>query len=122
MAKKTPRKKLVATLDKLFSLAVRAKAEKNYGGCFFDGKPIEHCFHFVTRSKHSVRWDFTNAEGSCAGCNFRMEFDPHPYIQWYIRKHGLPAYEDLIRRSNERAGFSLADLEKRVAELKAVAN
>lgn len=101
------RKRLVKALDKAFSLAVRAKCSK----CTFCGGPVEHCFHYVTRSKYSVRWDFRNATGSCAGCNFRYEFDPHFAISYFISFHGLPAYEQLIRDGNQISKHSNDDLQ-----------
>lgn len=118
---KSPRKKMVATLDKEFSLLVRAIARKEFNGiCPFCGKrPIECCFHFVTRSKHIVRWDLTNAVGSCIPCNGKMEYDPHPFIKWYIDRYGLEAYDSLVLRSNKIAAFSMLELEqirKRIAD------
>lgn len=111
--KATIRKRLIKALDKAFSLAVRAKCSK----CTFCGGPVDHCFHYVTRAKYSVRWDERNATGSCAGCNYRYEFDPHFAISYFIAFHGLPAYEQLIRDGNIISKHSNEDLEKRLLEL-----
>ena len=102
------RKIIVASLDTLFSFVVRLRDKDVAGGrCVFDcQRPIECCFHFVTRSKYSVRWDLKNAVGSCHPHNYEMEFNPHPFIQWYIKTRGIAAYEDLLRRSNQIAKFS----------------
>lgn len=108
--KLSSRKKVVRDLDSAFSLEVRAKAKMEIGHCAFCSNPIEHCFHFVTRGKHSVRWDFRNATGSCAGCNYRYEFDPHFAITWYINRFGVAAYEKLVSDGNKIAKFSTPDL------------
>ena len=114
--KKSPRRKLVAELDRVFSLYIRAKSKV----CVFCGKPTEHWFHIITRAKYAVRWDESNAVPSCAGCNFRMEYDPHPFIKWYIDTYGLPAYEDLILRSNKIAKFSADDLQNMIDKYKGI--
>ena len=111
--KKSLRRKLVEQADKVFSLLVRALAKKEYNGIcpFCKERPIECCFHFVTRAKHIVRWDLTNAVGSCNIDNYKMEWNPHPYIKWYLDKFGLEAYENLVLRSNRIAKFNTDELE-----------
>lgn len=108
------RKQAVKEADKWFSILVRKITDKEYGGvCPLCGiRPIQCCFHFVTRSKHIVRWDLRNAIGSCIIDNYKMEFNPHPYILWYIKKHGLEAYEQLINQSSKVANFSTGELKK----------
>lgn len=103
----------MAKLDGLFSTYIRTRDKRITGGmCTFDcGQPIHCAFHFVTRAKYSLRWDERNAVGSCSGCNFRYEFDPHFAVQWYLKNNGQEAYETLIRDGNRIAKFSLLDLE-----------
>ena len=96
------KKQIVKRLDAVFSLLVRMKTKQDIGHCFFCPKPIEHCFHFITRAKYSIRWDFRNAVGSCAGCNLRNEYDPHGFIARFISCWGLPAYERLVQDGNQR--------------------
>ena len=109
--KKRSRKSLVKELDKVFSLFIRERDFKDIGGCHLGCGPIECCSHLITRSKHSVRWDERNAYGSCMSSNFQHEFNPHIYTSWYIKKHGLSAYEKLLLDSNKIAKFSNSDLE-----------
>lgn len=116
--KKPGRKKVVRLLDSVFSNTVRQASREEIGHCAFCPNPIEQCFHFITRAKHSVRWDRRNAVGSCAGCNYRYEFDPHFAIRWYIDKFGLPAYEQLIADGNKIAKFSIADLRDKLEGFK----
>ena len=110
-AKKSPRRKLVSEADRVFSLWIRNRDNKQYGHCVFCKKPIEHCFHFITRAKYSVRWDELNCTSSCRSCNYSMEYNPHPFIKWFLDKHGLATYEALILKSNQIAKFSTEDLQ-----------
>jgi len=98
--KRTPHKILTDRLDEVVSLIVR----KRDGRCvqWEDGNcagPLQ-CGHLITRSKQSVRWDLINCNAQCAGHNMAHEYNPHPYTLWWIRKYGLDAYKDLVRRSN----------------------
>lgn len=117
------RSKLVKALDRVFSLLIRSRDRKETGGkCVFGcGREIEHCFHFVTRSKHSVRWHFLNAAGSCSACNYQNEFNPHPFISWYIKKYGLEAYDSLLAKSNKIAAYSRTDLAAKLSGLETLA-
>ena len=110
--KSSPWKKIVKKLDDVFSLFVRADSRNKYDGCPFCGKPIECCFHFVTRSKHSVRWDTRNAVGSCFGCNGKYEHDPHFAITWYMDNFGKIAYTKLILKGNIIVKRNVEDLQK----------
>lgn len=116
---KSERKRLVAQLDAVFSLYIRMRDRaKTKGACVLGCGFIEQCAHLITRAKHSVRWDPRNASGQCAGANIRHEYDPNPYTSWYIRQHGLEAYEALVRDSNRIAKFSNDQLRGILADLK----
>lgn len=116
---RSERKQLVAQLDTVFSLYIRARDRAKTGGaCVLGCGMIEHCAHLITRAKHSVRWDPRNATGQCAGANLRHEFDPHPYTAWYLRTFGLETYETLVRDSNRVAKFSNDHLREMLSALK----
>lgn len=116
---KNKRQKLVAKLDLLFSQYIRIRDKRRTdGACVFGCGMIECCFHFVTRAKHSLRWDERNGVGSCHGSNYRYEYDPHFAIKWYLDKYGVEAYEKLIFDGNQIAKFSIDDLEAKYEELK----
>ena len=118
MAKGSNRKRLVSRLDKEFSLVVRALGRRERGNkCAFCSNPIECCFHYITRSKFKVRWDFDNAEASCMGCNYTMEHNPHPFVRYYIEKYGLDKYTQLEDRSRGPALYSISDLEERLERI-----
>jgi hypothetical protein len=110
------RKTLVNQLDAVFALLIKNRDQKLRGRCPFHHMavvPIEHCFHFITRAKHSVRWDKRNAVGSCAGCNLRYEHD-HVFVDrvfsWYKETHGEEAWDTLKRDANRIAKRTRTDL------------
>jgi hypothetical protein len=74
MAKKSTRKRLIDKLDKIFSQYIRLRESKNHNSeCFTCGK-VDHWKklqngHFMSRKHLSTRWDETNCQVQCAGCN-----------------------------------------------------
>lgn len=112
--RKLSRKGLVRKLDQAFSRKVRSKARDHL--CELCKKePHSQVFHFITRAKHSVRWDLGNAVASCGGCNMKYEYD-QTFIDWvfgwYKRNFGLEAWERLKFDSNKIAKFSNSDLQE----------
>lgn len=103
-------------LDAVFSAFIKSRDARTRGRCPFHHltyAPIEHCFHFITRAKHSVRWNPKNAVGSCAGCNLRYEHDQTfiDYVfEWYKREYGPEAWDELKREANTIVKRSRTDL------------
>ena len=71
----TPRQKLVAKFDQVFSKYVRLRAADSdgYGSCFTCGsrrhwKEVD-AGHFITRAKFSTRWHELNVQFQCKQCN-----------------------------------------------------
>lgn len=117
MGRTLTRKGLVRKLDEAFSIYIRARDIKIFGCCpFCQKRPIEHCFHWLTRAKYATRWDEENAIGSCAGCNYRMEFEPAIFYQWYVRRWSQDKLDALILKSNGLAKFDNYQLEAMTAE------
>lgn len=116
MPRRPSRKGLVKKLDAAFSRYIRALEGKRTGHCFFCPRPIEDCFHIITRSKYAVRWDPRNAVGSCKRDNFINEQNPHPYILKYICSFGLDEYDLLLRDSNKIAKFENYQLQEKAAQ------
>jgi len=73
--KKLSRGKLVKKLDAIFSRYIRLRHAKNeIVECFTCGvkahyKDNMQCGHFQSRRFYSTRWDETNCQVQCAGCN-----------------------------------------------------
>lgn len=106
--KKTPRQILVAKLDKVFSLYIRARD----GRCVLCGKTDSlQCGHVFSRVAYSVRWDERNAYCQCSGCNLWHEYDPYPFYTWWQERYGMAAFHALHALWAKTAKFSAADLQ-----------
>lgn len=110
--RKQSRKAVVREADKWFSLYVRELTKREYGGCPFCNGPIEHCFHFFSRVNYATRWMVTNAIGSCAGCNLKMEYAPYEFYKWYADRFGQDLLDEVNREHHKIAKFSTADLKE----------
>ena len=119
--KKLPsRKSLIRKLDKISSEIARGATIRVFGNCpFCRSAPIQGAFHWITRSKHSIRWEIENLIASCYGCNCTMEFNPHPFIQFFLDRWGRYSYDALIRKSNKIAHFSRSDLIEKLENMTA---
>lgn len=111
------RKTLVAKLDKITSEIVRRRD----GECVLCGKRTGlQCGHVISRMKYAVRWDLTNTNTQCDGCNLHHNYQPHKYINWFIGKWGLKEWEALCRRAEKPAmkTVELHALLERMQDLK----
>ena len=57
--------------DKLFSIYIRLRDKRRFGGmCAICGKRFAtQCFHFLSRGNLATRFEPDNAVASCSGCN-----------------------------------------------------
>lgn len=75
MARKPKRSTLVKKADTIFSQYIRRRYATHSGiaECFTCGKKDHwkslQCGHFMSRKHYSTRWDETNCQVQCAGCN-----------------------------------------------------
>ena len=115
---KTSRQKAVKEADKWFSLYIRLDTQLEYQGCPFCGKSIEHCFHFFSRVNYATRWEEGNAIGSCAGCNFKMEFAPYPFYKWYADTLGQFALDEMNKKHHTIGKFATEEIAEIAAKYK----
>jgi hypothetical protein len=114
------RKSLVRALDKAVSEYIRARD----GKCVVCGSR-EHLQngHLFTRVNYSTRWDIGpdgNCRAQCRSCNMRHEYDPYPYMIWYIKTHGQESLDALHLRHNRVTKFSDSQLAEMLAEVKRI--
>jgi len=114
--KKKPIKKskLIKECDDLVSLIVRARD----GSCVCCGKTENlTCGHLITRGCHIIRFDFTNCNCQCRGCNFLHEHRPERYTKWWINKYGKDAYDKLVALSWQTKNWKIPELLELKQEL-----
>jgi len=114
--KKLTRSKLIKKLDKIFSLYIRQRYAKNeIAECFTCGKKDHYkklqCGHFQSRKYYSTRWDETNCQVQCAGCNVFKYGEQFVFGVNLNKKFGEGTAESLYYKSKQLTKYSTPDLE-----------
>jgi len=123
MAKRTQRKKLVDKLDKVFSIYIRRRYAKNdVAKCFTCGKQ-DHWKklqngHFQSRKHYSTRWDETNCQVQCAGCNVFKYGEQFVFGQNLDIKYGLGTSNDLYIKAKKTVKISTVELQEMIKHYK----
>ena len=110
--RKASRKTLVKKLDKIVSQYIRLRDK--YCVVCGSGERLTNG-HLYSRTTYSTRWDITddgNCHCQCWGCNFKHEFDPYPYTNWYIEKFGKDKWDELHTKFRTLTKYSNTDLEE----------
>ena len=100
------RSREVKKTDQVFSIFIRLRGKKRTGGlcelCL--KRPIEVCFHWVSRKSYATRWLPENACASCRGCNYNETFNKQKYRDIFIERYGIAERERLesLARSGEQ--------------------
>tara|TARA_R110001592_G_scaffold101704_3_gene287687 strand:- start:16622 stop:17014 length:393 start_codon:yes stop_codon:yes gene_type:complete len=117
MRKKT-RKNIVKRLDTLFSLYIRLRESDNeMVKCFTCGKVSHYkknmqCGHFQSRSAYSTRWDITNCQVQCYGCNVMQQGRQYQFGLNLEKKYGKGTAEKLLIKSKQTVKYSNEDLQE----------
>ncbi len=117
MRKKT-RKNIVKRLDTLFSLYIRLRESDNeMVKCFTCGKVSHYkknmqCGHFQSRSAYSTRWDITNCQVQCYGCNVMQQGRQYQFGLNLEKKYGEGTAEKLLIKSKQTVKYSNEDLQE----------
>jgi hypothetical protein len=110
MVAKSKRKTLIKKLDTIVSQYVRIRDKR----CVICGSSAKLTSgHLWSRIAYSTRWDASpkgNCWCNCWGCNYKHEFDPYPFQEWYRNKFGEKAYNELHRKFNTPVKYSDSDL------------
>lgn len=112
---KSERKKLVIALDSIVSLIVRARDKR----CVLCGTRQNLTNgHLFSRALYPIRWSLVNCHTQCSGCNFKHEFDPYPYQEWFKGRFGEAAYHTLYREGHNGHKYSNIELREILAQFK----
>jgi len=117
-------KKLIAELDRVFSIYIRCKDADANGivKCVTCGhrdhwKNMD-CGHFVSRKNHSVRWDETNAAPQCVTCNRILGGMPYEFEDYLVDKYGRDEVECLKARGHSTLKLMEWELESMITTYK----
>jgi hypothetical protein len=121
MHKKTPRKKLISKLDNVFSQYIRLRESKNgIVECFtcgkkeyWKGKGMQNG-HFMSRKHFSTRWDETNCQVQCVGCNVYGAGQQFIFSKNLDQKYGEGTAEAMLQQSRQTVKYSSIELEEKI--------
>jgi hypothetical protein len=119
MAKKSTRKRLIDKLDKIFSQYIRLRESKNHNSeCFTCGK-VDHWKklqngHFMSRKHLSTRWDETNCQVQCAGCNVFRYGEQYKFSIGLNAKYGDGTADAMLQKSRQTLKIDNAELEAKI--------
>jgi hypothetical protein len=123
MAKKASRSKVIKQLDSVFSKYIRQRdAVNEIATCFTCGKR-DHWKrlqngHFQSRKHYSTRWDETNCQVQCAGCNVFKYGEQFIFGQNLDVKYGLGTSNELYLKSKKTAKISTVELQDMIKHYK----
>lgn len=113
--KKSNRKLVVKKLDTQMSKYIRAR-DKRCVTCGSTEKLTNG--HLWSRQAYSTRWCEINCNCQCWGCNFRHEYDPYPYQEWFKKHYGEKAYHELHKKFNTPVKLHTYELEEMIQDYK----
>tara|TARA_R110000787_G_scaffold82405_1_gene178101 strand:- start:158 stop:547 length:390 start_codon:yes stop_codon:yes gene_type:complete len=119
MAKQLTRTKLVKKLDTIFSQYIRkVNSDNEISTCFTCGKQ-DHWKklqngHFQSRRHYSTRWDETNCQVQCAGCNVFKYGEQFIFGQNLDRKFGEGTARRLHIKAQETIKITSPELEEMI--------
>ena len=111
MPKKPSRKNLIKKLDNVFSQYIRRRfAVNGITKCVTCGKQAHwkelQAGHFMSRKHYSTRWDETNVQVQCSGCNVFRYGEQYKFGRYLEEAYGEGTAEDLQNKSRQITKFS----------------
>ena len=115
MTKRISRSKIVKKLDTIFSQYIRKKnSDHGKSQCFTCGKIDDwkklQNGHFQSRKHYSTRWDETNCQVQCAGCNVFKYGEQFKFGLELNKKFGLETAENLYIKSKQQIKYQNFEL------------
>jgi len=117
-SKKPSRSKLVKLADKVFSEFIRRRNANELGitECFTCGK-VDHwkklqCGHFQSRKHYNTRWNETNCQVQCAGCNVFRYGEQYKFGLYLDKKFGGKMSEKLMQDARKTIKLSNFEIQE----------
>jgi 5-methylcytosine-specific restriction endonuclease McrA len=121
--KKPSRKTLIKKLDTIFSKYIRLRKAKNeYSQCVTCGK-VDHwtklqAGHFISRKNYATRWDATNVQVQCSGCNVFKYGEQYKFSLWLDKNIGTGTSEKLLLKSQNIVKYTDDQLQQKIGYYK----
>lgn len=121
--KKKTRSQVVKLLDSVFSEWIRRRYAKNEVAVCVTCTKQDHwkklqAGHFQSRKHYSTRWDETNVQVQCAGCNVFRYGEQYKFSKWLDENIGKGTAEELAEKARQIVKFSTAELEEMIQKYK----
>lgn len=116
MPRKPSRKTLITKADKVFSEYIRRRYTNDNGitECYTCGKKDHwkelQCGHFMSRKHYSTRWNETNCQVQCAGCNVFRYGEQYKFGRNLDIEFGNGTADDLHQLSRQIVKYDNHDL------------
>lgn len=116
MPRKPSRKTLIKKADKVFSEYIRRRYTNDNGitECYTCGKKDHwkelQCGHFMSRKHYSTRWNETNCQVQCAGCNVFRYGEQYKFGRNLDIEFGNGTADDLHQLSRQIVKYDNHDL------------
>ncbi len=120
MAKKKSRSAVVKELDRVFSLFIRHRNADDEGfvTCITCGRSNHlkkmQCGHFMSRAKYATRWNETNCQVQCYGCNVMQQGQQYKFSVWLDANIELGTANEMVLLSNTTVKFSTPELLEKI--------
>jgi len=123
--KKLTRSKVVKKLDAVFSQYIRLRESvMGFSTCFTCGKEDNwkklQNGHFMSRKHYSTRWDETNCQVQCAGCNVFKYGEQYKFSIGLDQKYGSGTADKMLQQSKQIVKYSTMDLEDLIIKYKSL--
>jgi hypothetical protein len=115
ITKKSKRSTIVKKLDQVFSEWIRRRdAVGDIATCVTCGKKDHwkslQCGHFQSRKHYNTRWDETNCQVQCAGCNVFRYGEQYKFGVYLNQTFGVGTSDELHYKASQTVKFSNAEL------------
>lgn len=103
-------KQMMTMADAAFSKYIR---ERDNWTCVVCGSvKTPQCGHLIRRSRMNVRFSENNCNCQCSVCNYRHEWFPEHYTNWFLLTKGEDVYNAIytLAHKSENVKFSRAEL------------
>lgn len=117
--KKSERSRVIANLDKEFSIYIRnRKSKRGKARCYTCGKIDEwknlQCGHFQSRKHLATRWDEINCQVQCYACNVMRYGEQFKFGLQLDSEYGDGTAEQLFLKAKQSTKIAIHELREKL--------